>query len=361
MSRAAYLILENGKVFEGKAFGAEKETMGELVFTTAMTGYLETLTDPCYFGQVVMQTFPLIGNYGVIPADFESDVPSLNAYIVREWCQVPSNFRCEGNLDTFLKKSGIPGIYGIDTRALTKIVRENGTLNCKLSYSSEVSEKELEEIKNYTVANAVESTTVKAKQSFEAENAEYSVVLIDLGARHGVESELLKRGCSVTVVPASASAEEIAGMNPDGIVLSDGPGDPVKNTKLIEELKKLCESKVPVFGISLGHQVLALAKGAKTEKLKYGHGGASQPVKEIETGRILITSQNHGYTVANGSLPECAAVSYENSNDGTCEGIAYSDAPAFSVQFRPGADGGPLETAFLFDRFVNMIKEYKNK
>lgn len=361
MSRAAYLILENGTVFEGKAFGAEKETTGELVFTTAMTGYLETLTDPSYFGQVVIQTFPLIGNYGVIPSDFESDSPSLKGYIVREWCQVPSNFRCEGDLDTFLKESGIPGIYGIDTRALTRIVREYGVMNCKISYSHDYTESELEEIKNYVITDAVESTTINEKESFSAENPELNVVLMDFGAKHNIGRELVKRGCNLTVVPANTTAEEILAMNPDGIMLSNGPGDPAKNTQIIEELKKLCEHKIPIFGICLGHQLLALSQGAKTEKLKYGHRGANQPAKEIATGRVYITSQNHGYAVVSDSLPENGVVSFVNGNDNTCEGVNYTDMPAFSVQFHPEACGGPLDTSFLFDRFIDMIKENKNK
>lgn len=303
MSRAAYLILENGTVFEGKAFGAEKETTGELVFTTAMTGYLETLTDPSYYGQVVIQTFPLIGNYGVIPADFESDSPSLKGYIVREWCQVPSNFRCEGDLDTFLKESGIPGIYGIDTRALTRIVREYGVLNCKISYSPDVTKEELDEIKNYVITEAVESTTIKGKEHFDAENGDLNVVLMDFGAKHNIGRELVKRGCNLTVVPAHTTAEEIKAMNPDGVMLSNGPGDPSDNTEIIAELKKLCDFGIPTFGICLGHQLLALSQGAKTEKLKYGHRGANQPAKEVETGRVYITSQNHGYAVVSDSMP----------------------------------------------------------
>jgi CPSaseIIsmall: carbamoyl-phosphate synthase, small subunit len=260
MSRAAYLILENGTVFEGKAFGAEKETTGELVFTTAMTGYLETLTDPSYYGQVVIQTFPLIGNYGVIPADFESDSPSLKGYIVREWCQVPSNFRCEGDLDTFLKESGIPGIYGIDTRALTRIVREYGVLNCKISYSPDVTKEELNEIKNYVITEAVESTTIKEKEHFDAENGDLNVVLMDFGAKHNIGRELVKRGCNLTVVPAHTTADEIKAMNPDGVMLSNGPGDPSDNTEIIAELKKLCDFGIPTFGICLGHQLLALSQ-----------------------------------------------------------------------------------------------------
>ena len=359
MSRAAYLILENGTVFEGKAFGAEKETTGELVFTTAMTGYLETLTDPSYYGQVVIQTFPLIGNYGVIPADFESDSPSLKGYIVREWCQVPSNFRCEGDLDTFLKESGIPGIYGIDTRALTRIVREYGVLNCKISYSPDVTKEELDEIKNYVITEAVESTTIKEKEHFDAENGDLNVVLMDFGAKHNIGRELVKRGCNLTVVPAHTTAEEIKAMNPDGVMLSNGPGDPSDNTEIIAELKKLCAFGIPTFGICLGHQLLALSQGAKTEKLKYGHRGANQPAKEVETGRVYITSQNHGYAVVSDSMPENAVESFVNGNDDTCEGVKYTNMPAFSVQFHPEACGGPHDTAFLFDRFIDLMKSNK--
>lgn len=359
MSRAAYLILENGTVFEGKAFGAEKETIGELVFTTAMTGYLETLTDPSYFGQVVFQTFPLIGNYGVIPADFESDSPSLKGYIVREWCQVPSNFRSEGNLDTFLKESGIPGICGIDTRALTRIVREYGVMNCKISYSNDVSEAVLDEIKKYTITDAVESTTIKEKEEYKAENGEYEVVVMDFGAKHNIGRVLESRNCNLTIVPASTTAEEIMAMSPDGVMLSNGPGDPAENTEVIKQIKILCEKNIPVFGICLGHQLLALAQGGKTEKLKYGHRGANQPVKDLATGKVFITSQNHGYAVVSDSLPANAEVSFVNGNDNTCEGVNYTDKPAFSVQFHPEACGGPQDTAFLFDRFVQMMKDNK--
>ena len=338
MSRNAYLILENGKYFEGKAFGAEKETTGELVFTTAMTGYLETLTDPSYFGQVVIQTFPLIGNYGVIPADFESKSPALKAYIVRNWCQAPSNFRCEGDLDTFLKSSDIPGLYDIDTRALTRIVREYGVMNCKLTYTLDNLEKDIEEMKSYKVQKAVSSTSTSEKLTFKADNPELNV------------------GCNLTVVPYNTTAEEILALNPDGIMLSNGPGDPTENTEAIETLRKLCEKKIPTFGICLGHQLLALSQGARTEKLHYGHRGANQPAKEVKTDRVFITSQNHGYAVINDSVPENAEVSFVNGNDGTCEGITYNNMPAFSVQFHPEACGGPKDTAFLFDRFIDLMK-----
>ncbi len=360
MSRAAYLILENGTVFKGKAFGAEKESTGELVFTTAMTGYLETLTDPSYYGQVVLQTFPLIGNYGVIHSDFESGEPTLKGYIVREWCQSPSNFRCEGDIDAFLKSKGIPGVYGIDTRALTRIVREYGVLNCKIKYTDELSEQELEEIRSYKIVDSVENTTAPEIERFTPENATHKVVLMDFGAKHNIGRVLNSRGCDIIVVPAHTTAEEILAMEPDGIMLSNGPGDPSANTAVIEEIRKLAESGVPIFGICLGHQLLALSQGAQTVKLKYGHRGANQPAKFLETGKVFITSQNHGYAVVSESLPDNAKVSFVNGNDNTCEGIDYTDKPAFSVQFHPEACGGPQDTAFLFDRFIKMMDDRKN-
>ena len=359
MEQKAYLTLENGDVFEGYSFGAQTETTGELVFTTAMTGYLETLTDPSYYGQIVCQTFPLIGNYGVIKPDFESRKPALKAYIVREWCQQPSNFRCEGQLDTFLKEAGIPAIYGIDTRLLTKIVREYGVMNAKISFEK-VPESVIEnEIKPYKIVDAVKSVTCSEFETYQAEDEKFKVVLWDIGAKYNIRRELVKRGCTVTVVPSTTTAEQIKALKPDGIMLSNGPGDPEENVEMIAELKKLCDEKIPTFGICLGHQVLAISQGAKTEKLKYGHRGSNQPAVEVGTGRVYITSQNHGYAVVASSLPENAKESFVNANDGTCEGVSYTNMPAFSVQFHPEACGGPQDTAFLFDRFINMMKEGK--
>ena len=359
MSRTAYLILENGTVFEGKAFGAEKETIGELVFTTSMIGYNATITDANYFGQVVLQTFPLIGNYGVISSERESECPSLNAYIVREWCQVPSNFRCEGDLDTFLQNVGVPGIYGIDTRSLTRIVRDNGVLNCKLSYSPEVNDSVLEEIRNYKITDAVKSVVKDEVKEVKAENASYKVVLMNFGTTKTLAENLVSLGCDVTIVPGYTSAEDVLALNPDGVVLSDGPGDPAENTQAIEEIKKICDANVPVFGVSLGHQLLALSQGAKTVKLKYGHRGASQPSKYLETGRVYITTQNFGYAVDANTLPENAKLSFVNCNDNTCEGIDYTGVSAYSVQFHPDFCGGPQDTSFIFDRFINTMKDNK--
>ena len=354
----AYLILENGTIFEGKSFGAQGEAIGEIVFTTGMTGYLETLTDPSYFGQIVVQTFPLIGNYGVIPNDFESSHPHVKAYIVREWCQEPSNFRCEGNLDTFLKENNIVGLYGIDTRALTKIVRESGVMNGKIF--TEGSGFGLDDLKNYKIVDAVKNTTCSEETVYSPEGeVKRRICLFDFGAKNNIRRALLHRGCEVTVVPAYTSAERIAEINPDGIMLSNGPGDPADNVEIIEEIKKLMEKKIPTFGICLGHQLLALSQGAKTEKLKYGHRGGNQPATELETGRIFITSQNHGYAVVNDSLGENAKVSFVNANDGTCEGVTYLNMPAFSVQFHPEACSGPLDSGFLFDKFMKLIDSNK--
>lgn len=358
MEKKAYLVLENGDIYEGFAFGAEKEIIGELVFTTSMTGYLETLTDPSYYGQIVCQTFPLIGNYGVIPSDFESKKPALKAYIVREWCQQPSNFRCDGVLDTFLKQADIPGMYGIDTRCLTKTVREYGVMNAKITYTKPDA-KAADGLKDYKIVNAVKSVTTDTAEKFDAENAKYNVVLMDFGAKYNIRRELVKRGCNVTVVPGNTTAEEIKAMNPDGIMLSNGPGDPEENTEIIRQLKILCEAKIPTFGICLGHQLLALSQGAKTHKLKYGHRGANQPATDVKTGRVYITSQNHGYAVVASTLPKNAYESFVNANDGTCEGVTYTDMPAFTVQFHPEACGGPLDTSFLFDKFIKLIQEGK--
>lgn len=352
-----YLVLENGKIFEGKAFGALGEVTGEIVFATSMTGYIETLTDPSYFGQIVVQTFPLIGNYGVIPVDFESSRPHVKAYIVREWCQEPSNFRCDDNLDIFLREKGIIGLYGIDTRQLTKIIREYGVMNAKIAKDISNLEEILQETKQYKILDAVKNVTCTASYSSNTPNSKQKVVLMDFGAKENIRRELIKRNCEVIVVPSYTTCEEILALSPNGIMLSNGPGDPSENAEIIKELSKLVEAKIPIFGICLGHQLLALSQGAKTIKLKYGHRGANQPVKELSTGRIYISSQNHGYAVDNESLPSHAKLSFVNANDNTCEGIEYEGFPMFTVQFHPEACGGPLDTAFLFDKFLNLMEE----
>jgi len=346
----AYLILQNGIVMKGSLFGAQGEVTGEVVFATGMTGYLETLTDPSYYGQIVLQTFPLIGNYGVIPPDFESAAVGARAYIVKYPCQNPSNFRSEGALDAFLKERGITGLCGIDTRALTRIIRENGVMNGKIMMTPPA-EADIAEVKAYSILNAVAAVSSRSVTKVLPNNSPVKkrVALMDFGAKRGIARALAARGCEVWLFPHDTSAQEILNMKPDGIMLSNGPGDPAEkaNNGIIETLRALQKGKAPVFGICLGHQLMALANGYSTKKLKFGHRGANQPVKEASTGRVYITSQNHGYAVVadNGS--------FVNVNDGTCEGMDYGNS--FSVQFHPEACGGPLDTAFLFDRFMERM------
>ncbi|GBU26958.1 carbamoyl-phosphate synthase small chain [Treponema sp. R8-4-B8] len=348
----AYLVLENGTVMKGEYFGAQGEITGEVVFATGMTGYLETLTDQSYYGQIVLQTFPLIGNYGVIPADFESANVGARAYIVKHPCKNPSNFRCEGTLDSFLKERGITGLYGIDTRALTRIIRENGVMNGKIT-AAPPTEADIAETKAYSIKNAVAAVSSRTVTKTPPKNSQVKkrVALMDFGAKRGIANALAARGCEVWSFPHDTSAQEILKIEPDGIMLSNGPGDPAEsaNNGIIETLRILQKSGVTIFGICLGHQLLALANGYSTRKLKFGHRGANQPVKELASGRVYITSQNHGYAVVadNGS--------FVNVNDGTCEGMDYGGC--FSVQFHPEACGGPLDTSFLFDRFIDRMKK----
>ena len=349
--KKGYLVLQDGQVFEGVRFGAEADTVGELVFTTGMCGYIETLTDPSYAGQIVMQTYPLIGNYGIIREDFEGAC-CVKGYVVREWCASPSNFRTDCDLDTFLKEQGVPGLYGVDTRELTRIIREHGVMNACIC--DEVP-ADLAEVKRYAVTGVVEAVTCGQAQVCPAEGEEaLRVSLIDYGAKRNIIRELQKRGCTVTVLPATVSAEEVLAANPDGVMLSNGPGDPAENVYQIEQIQKLL-GKVPLFGICLGHQLTALAMEGKTFKLKYGHRGVNQPVRDVKGTRTFITSQNHGYAVDSDSV-KVGRVSFANANDGTCEGIDYPDLRAFTVQFHPEACSGPRDTSFLFDRFVDMMK-----
>lgn len=358
MSNTAYLVLENGMVFEGEPFGATGEITGEIVFTTGMTGYLETLTDQSYHGQIVLQTFPLIGNYGMISSDFESDQIGPAAYIVKYPCQAPSNFRSEGSLDTFLKRRNIIGLCGIDTRALVKVIRESGVMNGKIT-KAKPGNAVLEELRSHRIENAVREVSMRERKLYKADIPGYTVALLDFGLKDNIKRELLGRGCNVWALPCDTPAQEILSLSPDGIMLSNGPGDPAENTEIIENLKELLTTGIPIFGICLGHQLLALANGFQTHKLKYGHRGANQPVKDTGSGRVYITSQNHGYAVMSGSIDRRAAGEwFVNVNDETCEGIFYKNAPAFSVQFHPEACGGPRDTAFLFDRFVERMDAY---
>ena len=348
--KKAYLVLQNGQVFQGFRFGAEGESLGELVFTTGMGGYLETLTDPSYYGQIVVQTFPLMGNYGVIPADFEG-VPRLRAYVVREWCPAPSNFRCEGDLGSFLKERNIPGLWGVDTRLLTRILRDEGVMNALLC--DKVPE-DRSAIAAYRVTDALAAVSCGGKQVVSpAGRVSHRVALLDYGMKGNILRELTKRGCEVTVCPASTAAEEVLSGGFDGLMLSNGPGDPAENTYQIAQLQMLL-GRLPLFGICLGHQLAALAAGGSTYKLKFGHRGVNQPVRVPGDHRTYITSQNHGYAVAEG-VPG-GELSFVNANDGSCEGMDYPSLRAFTVQFHPEACAGPKDTAFLFDRFISLME-----
>lgn len=348
--KKVYLVTEDGCSFEGYSFGAEIESCGELVFNTGMVGYIETFTDPAYYGQIVVQTFPMVGNYGMISSDFEGKC-CLKGVIVREWCDAPSNFRCEYDLDKFLKDNGIPGIYGIDTRAITKHLRENGVMNAKICYEIPA---DLSEIKNYKITGAVEAVTCGAVSEICAEgDAKYNVTVVDYGVKNSFINELTARGCNVKVVPASTAAEAILADKPDGVMLSGGPGDPAENKAYIDEVAKIL-GNVPVFGIGLGHQIIALATGAASYKLKYGHRGGNQPSHKTGTNRTFITSQNNGYAIDAESIKK-GTVSYVNANDNTCEGIEYADMKAFSVQFYPESIEGLHSTSFLYDKFIELM------
>ena len=358
MEKPVYLLLENGDYFEGKSFGAPlREVTGEVVFTTGMTGYLETITDPSYFGQIVVQTFPLIGNYGVIPQDFENEEVYLSAYIVKEWCQEPSNFRCSGDLDTFFKERNIPGVYGIDTRKLAKTIRESGSMNGWLTeVKPPYDAKKLEEVKNFHITKAVETVTPKKCEIKPAdEKEEFQIVLWDFGAKENIIRELTRRGCRVADLPAGTTAEEILAMNPDGIMLSNGPGNPEDNPEIIEEIRKITKAGKPMFGICLGHQLLALANGYDTYKMKFGHRGINHPVRDLVEHKICISSQNHGYAVDEKSLDDRVVISNVSLNDNTIEGLIYKEVPAFTVQYHPEACPGPGGHEYLFQRFVHMM------
>ena len=352
----AYLILEDGTVFAGTSIGSTREVISEIVFNTSMTGYLEVLTDPSYAGQAVVMTYPLIGNYGICHADMESGQPWPDGYIVRELSRIPSNFRSEDTIQNFLKIHDIPGISGIDTRALTKILREKGTMNGMITTTeyADLSEP-IRRMKEYQVTGVVLRTTTKEKYVLEGPGKR--VALMDYGAKRNIARSLNERGCQVTVYPADTPAETVLADHPDGIMLSNGPGDPKENVQIIEEVKKLYQSDVPIFAICLGHQLMALANGMRTYKLKYGHRGGNHPVKDLETGRVYISSQNHGYVVDTSNLdPSVAVPAFVNVNDGTNEGLKYTGKNIFTVQYHPEACPGPQDSGYLFDRFMKMME-----
>lgn len=377
----AFLILEDGNVFTGKSIGSTRDMISEIVFNTSMTGYLEVLTDPSYAGQAVVMTYPLIGNYGICYEDMESRKPWVDGYIVREIARRPSNFRSEDSIETFLKEKDIPGIEGIDTRALTKILREKGTMNGMITTNENFVLDDVKKLlKEHYAINVVEKVTCKEKKTYhskdyvatDAENARSGlklhpykksnckVALLDYGSKDNIADCLLKRGCEVTIYPAFTKAKEIIADGPDGIMLSNGPGDPKECVEIINEIKKLYNTKIPIFAICLGHQLMALANGGDTRKLKYGHRGANHPVKELKTGRVYISTQNHGYVVEDGTISDdVAETSFINANDGTVEGVHYLGKNIFTVQFHPEACSGPQDTEFLFDEFIQMMEVSK--
>lgn len=350
----AYLILEDGTVFEGTSIGSTRDMISEIVFNTSMTGYLEVLTDPSYAGQAVVMTYPLIGNYGITP-DMESKKAWSDGYIVKELSRMPSNFRSKGTIQDFLKSQDIPGIAGIDTRALTKLLREKGTMNGMITTNKNYNREEIIPLlKAYNIGDVVSKVTCKEKYVLNGNGKK--VALLDLGAKNNIAKSLNDRGCEVTIYPAHTTAEEIISANPDGIMLSNGPGDPAENKSIIKEISKLYQTNIPIFAICLGHQLMALATGASTYKLKYGHRGGNHPVKDLQTNRVYISSQNHGYVVdAEHVDPNIAVPAFVNVNDGTNEGLAYVGKKIFTVQFHPEACPGPQDSGYLFDRFIDMM------
>ncbi len=346
-----YLTLQNGKVFEGYGFGAEGEAVGELVFTTGMVGYHKTLTDPAYYGQIVVQTFPMIGNYGVISSEFEGEKPYLSAYVVREICDDPSNFRMEETLDSYLKKAGVVGIYGVDTRELTRIVREAGVMNATVSKKPL---KKFDMMNEYSVQNAVSVVSPKETSVLGEDNASYRLAFVDYGAKNSSAQLWTQFGSKVYRLPATTTAEEILALDVDGVVLSEGPGNPAENEEVRKEIAKLIGKK-PIFAVGLGFQMLATVLGAKTYKMKYGHRGGNQPVKYLPSGRVYVSSQNHGYEVDSSSVKEGEVV-LVNVNDGGCEGVFYDDKKIVGVQFDPTSCSAAGEANFLFEKFIAYLK-----
>lgn len=350
----ALLMLENGMTFEGTGFGEEKDVLCEVVFNSAMCGYSELLTDPSYAGQGVVMTYPMIGNYGICYEDAESARPWLSAFIVRSVSGVASNFRCDVDLDTYLKQNHIPAVCGIDTRHLTRVLREHGTMRGMIAYGDSVDTDEMQKkIQNFSVDSSVAHVSGKSRLYG---NGPIRVALADYGVKQNIIRSLVKRGCTVKCFPHDASFEEFMEFKPDGIMLSNGPGDPQDNKKAIEELKKVYNHGIPTFAICLGHQLMALAQGFDTERLAYGHRGINHPVKDLVSNRVYITSQNHGYVVnADTVNPSVADIRFISMNDQSVEGLDYKNGKVFSVQFHPEASSGPLDTGFLFDRFIRLM------
>lgn len=360
----AWLMLADGTLYEGRSFGGSGTAIGEVVFTTGMTGCQETLTDPSYYGQIAVQTFPLIGNYGTNDDDVESDNIFMKGYIVREWCDSPSNFRAKERIDQYLKDHNTIGLFDIDTRALTKRLRVNGVMNGVITtepITDSNREALLKQLKEYTVSGAVDNVTAKANKLYPAHgDKKYRVAMLDFGYKRNIRETLRSRGCDVIIVPARTTAQQLKELEVDGVMLSNGPGDPSENVEVISNLKDIVKLGLPIMGVCLGHQLMALAMGGKTVKMRYGHRGGNQPVIDFASGRTYVTTQNHGYAVLGDSFdPKMARVSHVNANDKTCEGVQYLNAPVFTVQFHPEACAGPADTAYLFDNFLKMIDQSK--
>lgn len=350
-----YLVLENGEVFEGERIGYSMDTACEVVFNTGMAGYIETFTDPSYAGQGIVMTYPLIGNYGIIPEDTESDRVWAKAIFIHELAEFESNFRTKYNLDKFLRDYKIPGLSNINTRKLTKMLRDAGTMKGYITSNISNMDDIMKKIKEYKVGTVVDEVTSKDIKVY-GRGKNKKVALMDYGFKHNIVNSLLKRDCEVTVFPADTPAEKVIAMKPDGIMLSNGPGDPEDCIYQIKNVKKLYSTDIPILGICLGHQLMGLATGAKTAKLKYGHRGPNHPVKDLKEGKVYITSQNHGYYIVEDSVDKkIAEVSHINLNDGTVEGLRYKNKKIFTVQFHPEACPGPEDTAYIFDEFVNMM------
>lgn len=350
-----YLVLENGEIFDGERIGYNTDTACEVVFCTGMVGYMETFTDPSFAGQGIVMTYPLIGNYGVIPEDAESDNVWAKAIFIHDLAEFESNFRSKENLDKFLRDYRVPGLTGVNTRKLTKILRDSGTMKGYLTSSIQNMNEIMERIKAYDVGNVVDLVTSREVRTY-GKGKPKKVALIDYGFKHNIVNSLLKRNVEVTVFPANTTAEKIIAFKPDGIMLSNGPGDPKTCEFQIRNLKKLYETNIPILGICLGHQLMAIATGAKTAKLKYGHRGPNHPVKDLKKDRVYITSQNHGYYVLAESVnPKIAEVSHINLNDRTVEGLRYKNKNIRTVQFHPEACPGPEDTAYIFDEFVMSL------
>ena len=354
MDNTLYLILENGKVFKGYSIGAAGEFTGETVFQTGVLGYNELLNDQAYCGQIVVQTFPLIGNYGIISDELDSKTPSIGAYVVKSICDSPSNFRCNGKLEDYLKENNIIGLAGIDTRELTKTLRDLGTMNGKITSDISNMEQTINELKNFKTKINLDEVSIEKNVTYDCENAESKVCMLDLGCNDRFVQTFTHNGISVTVVPHSTTADEILQMNPDGVIISEGPGNPMEYSDITNEIKKLIENNMPIYACGLGHELCALAIGGKISKHTFGHHGVNQPVKDTQSGKIFITTQNHGYIVEENSLHSSARISFVNVNDKTVEG--FNTESLISTQFTPNLCKGPHNTKFIIDSFKNLMK-----